>query len=95
MLLVYAHSATSSIVQNAGTKVSLLEGSDLSKVANWQLPPGKWSNRISSITSESQRFLSGTRVAPLPCRWAQLTLRVQILEDGSSSTCQGLGHAKK
>lgn len=57
--LAFANALSASrIVEQAGYRVSLLEASDLDKVANWSLPPGKWSNRISSITEESQAFLS-------------------------------------
>merc|ERR1712225_10692 len=52
--------ATSKTIQSAKCKISLLEGSDLDKIANWQLPKGKWSNRISSITEDSQAFLKAS-----------------------------------
>lgn len=59
--LAFANALSASkIVQQAGYRISLLEASDLDKIANWSLPSGKWSNRISSITEESQAFLSAS-----------------------------------
>ena len=58
--------AASRAVQEAGYRVSLLEGSDLEKVASWRLPQGKWSNRISSITEDSQAFLKGEHGLHIP-----------------------------
>lgn len=51
--------AASKPIQSAKCKMSLLEAGDLDKIANWNLPTGKFSNRISSITEDSQAFLKG------------------------------------
>ena len=37
----------------------LIEAGDLSKVRDWSLDAGLYSNRVSSITSASQGFLKG------------------------------------
>ena len=39
-------------------KITLIEGSNLDKVANWQLQPDLYSNRVSSITSDNAAFLA-------------------------------------
>ncbi|EMD38819.1 hypothetical protein CERSUDRAFT_104141 [Gelatoporia subvermispora B] len=38
-------------------KVTLIEAGDLDKVRGWSMQPGKFSNRVSSITNASQAFL--------------------------------------
>lgn len=38
-------------------KIALVEGSDLSKVMDWSLPPTQFSNRVSSLTNASRLFL--------------------------------------
>lgn len=43
-------------------KVTLLEGSDLSKIAKWKLPSDQFSNRVVSITNQSRAFLQGVKV---------------------------------
>ncbi|KAM0751582.1 ubiquinone biosynthesis hydrox [Meredithblackwellia eburnea MCA 4105] len=57
-------------------KITLLEAGSLDSVASWAPPPGVFSNRVSSITSENVSFLSGVGV------WPQLDLtRVRPIEE--------------
>ncbi|POW19276.1 hypothetical protein PSHT_04881 [Puccinia striiformis] len=44
-------------LQQAGYRVAVLEASDLTKLRDWSLPSGQWSNRVSSITNENLDFL--------------------------------------
>ncbi|KAI9437841.1 ubiquinone biosynthesis hydrox [Lactarius psammicola] len=39
------------------TKVTLVEGGDLGKVRDWEMPPDAFSNRVVSLTNASQDFL--------------------------------------
>jgi hypothetical protein len=48
--------AASELVSSTN-KITLLEGSNLDKVANWSLPPSEYSNRVSSITADNIEFL--------------------------------------
>ncbi|KAH9998908.1 ubiquinone biosynthesis hydrox [Xylariaceae sp. FL0662B] len=41
----------------AGLRVALVEAQDLRKVRDWKLPPDRFSNRCSSLTLASARFL--------------------------------------
>lgn len=41
----------------AGLRVALVEAQDLSKTRSWKLPPDRFSNRCSSLTPKSARFL--------------------------------------
>ncbi|KAL8376818.1 hypothetical protein RB595_007777 [Gaeumannomyces hyphopodioides] len=41
----------------AGLRVALVEAQDLSKLRAWDLPPGQYSNRCSSLTPSSASFL--------------------------------------
>ncbi|KLU85082.1 hypothetical protein MAPG_04114 [Magnaporthiopsis poae ATCC 64411] len=41
----------------AGLRVALVEAQDLSKLRAWDLPPGQYSNRCSSLTPSSANFL--------------------------------------
>ncbi|KAL3419009.1 ubiquinone biosynthesis mono0xygenase COQ6 [Phlyctema vagabunda] len=38
-------------------KIALIESQDLSKIRSWSMPPGQFSNRCSSLTPSSVRFL--------------------------------------
>lgn len=49
--------ATCKAIKQSGYRIKVLEASDLSKIQNWSLPPGQWSNRVSSITNENLEFL--------------------------------------
>jgi hypothetical protein len=52
---------TSSASKNSlrGIKVTLVEGGDLSKIYNWDLPPNAFSNRVVSLTNATLDFLDG------------------------------------
>ncbi|KAG2356251.1 hypothetical protein BDR07DRAFT_1464130 [Suillus spraguei] len=39
-------------------KITLIEGGDLSKIQDWDMPHNAYSNRVSSITDTSQHFLN-------------------------------------
>ncbi|KAH6648592.1 ubiquinone biosynthesis monooxygenase COQ6 [Truncatella angustata] len=41
----------------AGLRVALVEAQDLSKTRSWKLPPDRFSNRCSSLTPKSARFI--------------------------------------
>ncbi|KAL7629597.1 putative ubiquinone biosynthesis monooxygenase [Parahypoxylon ruwenzoriense] len=41
----------------AGLRVALVEAQDLSKIRAWEMPRGRYSNRCSSLTPKSVRFL--------------------------------------
>ncbi|KAI1383509.1 ubiquinone biosynthesis hydrox [Hypoxylon trugodes] len=41
----------------AGLRVALVEAQDLRKIRSWELPPDRYSNRVSSLTPSSARFL--------------------------------------
>ncbi|KAI0394842.1 hypothetical protein F5Y17DRAFT_426383 [Xylariaceae sp. FL0594] len=44
--------------RTAGLRVALVEAQDLSKLRSWDLPPGRFSNRCSSLTPASAKFLN-------------------------------------
>lgn len=48
-------------------KIALVEASDLGKVREWQMEPGTYSNRVSSITNSSRAFLEGECGAYMHC----------------------------
>ncbi|KIP02996.1 hypothetical protein PHLGIDRAFT_111423 [Phlebiopsis gigantea 11061_1 CR5-6] len=50
--------ANSKLVQK-NIKITLVEAGDLQKVREWHMPPGTYSNRVSSITNSSRVFLEG------------------------------------
>src|SRR5450432_2203757 len=41
----------------SGLKVALIESQDLSRTRSWKLPPDQYSNRCSSLTPTSVKFL--------------------------------------
>ncbi|KAL8279298.1 hypothetical protein RQP46_008335 [Phenoliferia psychrophenolica] len=45
-------------------KITLLEASPLSTVSGWAPPPGKFSNRVSSVTAENVAYLTSIGVWP-------------------------------
>ncbi|MBW0466900.1 hypothetical protein O181_006615 [Austropuccinia psidii MF-1] len=49
--------ATCRILNESGHRISILDASELSKIKNWDLPYGSWSNRVSSVTNENLKFL--------------------------------------
>lgn len=61
--------AASELVSSTN-KITLLEGSNLDKVANWSLPPDEYSNRVSSITADNIKFLRCESGALLMGNWS-------------------------
>ncbi|KAF8159639.1 ubiquinone biosynthesis hydrox [Crassisporium funariophilum] len=55
--LALASALGSSPSVRGNISVTLVEGSDLSKIKSWSPAPGTFSNRVSSLTNESQAFL--------------------------------------
>lgn len=49
---------SSEVIQNQ-VKVTLVDGSDLSRIKGWNQPPTSFSNRVVSLTNASRSFLSG------------------------------------
>lgn len=54
----YSPIASSDAVRGT-TQIALIEGGDLSRVHNWSMEPGHFSNRVVSITNASRHFLEG------------------------------------
>jgi ubiquinone biosynthesis monooxygenase Coq6 len=52
----------SSQVVRENVSVTLVDAGDLSKIRDWSLPAGTFSNRVVSLTNSSQSFLRGWSV---------------------------------
>ncbi|KAF5362510.1 hypothetical protein D9756_002499 [Leucocoprinus leucothites] len=55
--LALAGALNSSKAVQESLRITLVEAGDLDKIRNWQLPPEKYSNRVSSLTNASHAFL--------------------------------------
>ena len=56
--LPYTSSASNNTLRSS-VKVTLVEGGDLSKIYDWNLPPDAFSNRVVSLTNATLDFLEG------------------------------------
>lgn len=65
LTLLTSDLGASKVVQDT-LKVTLVEAGDLSKVRDWSLDQGLYSNRVSSITNASQAFLNGEHLSHAP-----------------------------
>ena len=65
---LYTLSASKKTLRGS-VKVTLVEGGDLSKIYNWDLPPDAFSNRVVSLTNSTLDFLDGVS---RPFFWLQL-----------------------
>ncbi|KAF9005962.1 hypothetical protein BDQ17DRAFT_1352476 [Cyathus striatus] len=56
--LALASALGSSKIAREGLRVALIEAGDLNKIEKWSLAPDAFSNRVSSLTNDSQAFLN-------------------------------------
>lgn len=57
----------SSQVARSSLRITVIDAGDFSKIENWSMDADRFSNRVSSLTNDSCRFLKGKtkpRVAP-------------------------------
>ncbi|KAH8986109.1 hypothetical protein EDB92DRAFT_1936262 [Lactarius akahatsu] len=55
--LAFASALAANKALDGSVKVTLVEGGDLDKVRDWEMPPDAFSNRVVSLTNASQDFL--------------------------------------
>lgn len=55
-----SHTAAAHPAIAATHKITLIEASQLDKVAAWELPSSEYSNRVSSVTASNAAFLQGS-----------------------------------
>ncbi|KAH9059062.1 hypothetical protein EDB87DRAFT_1685008 [Lactarius vividus] len=55
--LAFASALAANKSLHSSLKVTLVEGGDLGKVRDWEMPPDAFSNRVVSLTNASQDFL--------------------------------------
>ncbi|EJD07319.1 ubiquinone biosynthesis hydrox [Fomitiporia mediterranea MF3/22] len=58
--LAFANALVSHKPVRESLRIALIEASDLSRVRQWSMPEGTFSNRVSSRTNASRQFLVGT-----------------------------------